>query len=96
MQACTVALRRMAGYEIEASLHRRMQTLGERKKFLSRGEHQELLALVNFAHKRTFEQPEAQAAPDRLRAVLRTAPVRDRGDHPTRASYSGTVPDEPP
>jgi hypothetical protein len=47
-----------------------MQALGERKEFLSQGEHEELLALVDFAHKRTIEKLEAQAALDRLRAAL--------------------------
>jgi hypothetical protein len=60
----------MADYELEPSLHRRMQVLGERKEFLSQGEHEELLALVDFAHKRTIEKLEAQAALDRLRAAL--------------------------
>jgi hypothetical protein len=35
IQACTVALRRMAHYELAPSLHRCMQALGERKEFLS-------------------------------------------------------------
>jgi len=47
-----------------------MQALGERKEFLSQGEHEELLALIDFAHKRTIEKLEAQAALDRLRTAL--------------------------
>jgi hypothetical protein len=70
IQACTLALRRMAHYELEPPLHRRMQALGERKEFLSQEEHKELLALADFAHKRTIEKLEAQAALDRLRAAL--------------------------
>ncbi len=70
IQACTVALRRMADYELEPSLHRRMQALGKRKEFLSQGEQEELLALVDFAHKRTIEKLESQAALDRLRVAL--------------------------
>jgi hypothetical protein len=70
IQACAVALRRMADYEIESSLHQRMQELGERKEFLSQEEYVELLALVDFAHKRTIEKLEAQAALDRLRTAL--------------------------
>jgi hypothetical protein len=70
IQACVVALRRMAGYEIDPSLDRRMQELGERKEFLSQEERLELLALVDFAHKRTIEKLEAQAALDRLRTAL--------------------------
>jgi hypothetical protein len=53
IQACTVALQRIAHYEIEPSLPRRMQALGERKEFLSQEGHEELLAPVDFAHKRT-------------------------------------------
>ncbi len=70
IQACAVALRRMANYELDPPLHRRMQALGERKEFLSQGEHEELLALVDFSHKRTIEKLEAQAALDRLRTAL--------------------------
>jgi hypothetical protein len=70
IQACAVALRRMADYELEPSLHRRMRELGERKEFLSQAEPEESLALVDFAHKRTMEKLEAEAALDRLRAAL--------------------------
>jgi hypothetical protein len=70
IQACAVALRRMADYELDPSLHRRMHELGERKEFLSSGEHEELLALVDFAHQRTIEKLEAQAALERLRTAL--------------------------
>jgi hypothetical protein len=67
IQACAVALRRMADYELDPSLHRRMQELGERKEFLNQIGHEELLALVDFTHKRTIEKLEAQAALERLR-----------------------------
>lgn len=70
IQACALALRRMADYELEPSLYRRMHTLGERKEFLSPAEHEELLALVDFAHQRTIEKLEAQAALARLRTAL--------------------------
>ena len=70
IQACALALRRMADYELDPPLHRRMQELGERKEFLNQGEQEELLALVDFAHKRTIEKLEAQAALDRLRTAL--------------------------
>jgi hypothetical protein len=46
----------MAAYELDPSLRRRMHALGERKEFLSQGEHEELLALVDFAHQRTIEK----------------------------------------
>jgi hypothetical protein len=70
IQACAVVLRRMADYELDASLHQRMHALGERKEFLSPAEHEELLALVDFAHQRTMEKLEAQVALDRLRTAL--------------------------
>ena len=70
IQACAVALRRMADYELDPSLHRRMRALGERKEFLSQVEHEELLALVDFTHKRTIERLEARVALDCLRTAL--------------------------
>ena len=70
IQACAVALRRMADYELDPSLHRRMRELGERKEYLTQAEYDELLALVDFAQKRTIEKLEAQAALAGLRAAL--------------------------
>ena len=70
IQACTVALRRLADYELNPPLSRRMHALGARKEFLSSAEHEELLALVDFAHQRTIEKLEAQAALDRLQTAL--------------------------
>ena len=70
IQTCTLALRWMADYEIDPSLHRRLHALGERKEFLSPAEHEELLALVDFAHQRTIEKLEAQVALARLRTAL--------------------------
>ena len=70
IQACALALRRMADYELDPPLHRRMHALGERKEFLSPAEHEELLALVDFAHQRTLEKLEAQVALARLQTAL--------------------------
>ena len=70
IQACALALHRIADYELEPSLHRRMHALGEQKEFLSPAEHEELLALVDFAHQFTIEKLEAQAALARLRTAL--------------------------
>jgi hypothetical protein len=69
IQARAVALRRMAAYELEPSLHQRLRALGERKEFLTPAEHEELLALVDFTHQRTIEKLEAQAALDQLRTA---------------------------
>jgi hypothetical protein len=70
IQACAVVLRRLAGYELAPSLHSRLHTLGERKEYLSPAEHEELLALVDFAHQRTIEKLEARVALDRLHTAL--------------------------
>jgi hypothetical protein len=70
IQACAVALRRLAEYELAPSLHNRLHALGERKECLSPAEHEELLALVDFAHQRTIEKLEAHVALDRLRTAL--------------------------
>jgi hypothetical protein len=40
------------------------------KEFLTSAEHEELLALVDFVHKRTIEKLEAQTALARLRTVI--------------------------
>lgn len=70
IEACAVALRRMADYELNPTLSQRMHELGERKEHLSPDEHEELLALVDFTQKRTVEKLEAQRALSRLRAAL--------------------------
>ena len=70
MQACAVALRRLAAYELAPSLHSRLHALGERKEYLSPAEHEEFLALVDFAHQRTIEKLEARVALDRLHTAL--------------------------
>lgn len=70
IHACAVALHRMADYELDPLLQKRMHELGERKEALTPEEHEELLALVDFVHKRTIEKLEAQTALARLRTVL--------------------------
>jgi predicted house-cleaning noncanonical NTP pyrophosphatase (MazG superfamily) len=69
IQACAVALHRMVDYELAPSLQRRLHELGERKEFLTTAEYEELLALVDFVHKRTIEKLEAQTALARLRTA---------------------------
>jgi hypothetical protein len=64
------ALRRIARYRLEPSLNRRMRELGERKEFLGKKEHAELLALLAFTQQRTLEKLEARAALKRLNEVL--------------------------
>ena len=66
---CAEALHRMADYELDPPL-RRIHELGERKEFLTPTEHEELLALVDFVHKRTIEKLKAQTALARLRTAL--------------------------
>jgi hypothetical protein len=60
----------MADYELDPRLQKRIHELGERKEFLTAAEHEELLALVDFVHKRTIEKLEAQTALVRLRTSL--------------------------
>jgi hypothetical protein len=64
------ALKRLAEFELEPSIDRRMQRLGERKEFLGKEEHAELMALVTFAQRRTIEKLEAEVALKRLRELL--------------------------
>ncbi len=64
------ALRRLAEYELEPSIDRRIQRLGEQKEFLGKEEHAELMALVTFAERRTIEKLEAEVALKRLRELI--------------------------
>jgi hypothetical protein len=66
VEACVSALRRIADYELEPSLQNRLLDLGERKEFLSQPAYDELVALVDFTHKRTIESFEAKIALTRL------------------------------
>ncbi|MDH3603634.1 MAG: hypothetical protein OEU26_28825 [Candidatus Tectomicrobia bacterium] len=70
IEACVLSLKRIAEYELDPMLSRRMHELGERKEYLSQEEHGELMSLVDFSQKRTVEKLEAQSAPARLRAAL--------------------------
>ena len=64
------ALRRVADYELEPSLDRRMLSLGERKEFQGKEEHDELMALVTFAERRALEKLQAEVALERLHELL--------------------------
>ena len=66
---CVAALRRMARNELDSSLQRRMQELGERKEFLDKSEHDELTALVEFTQQRTIEKLDAELALKHLQEV---------------------------
>ena len=68
--SCVAALRRMAGYELDPPIARRLQELSEQKEYLDKDEHDELLALVAFSRQRTIEKLEARVALDRLREIL--------------------------
>ena len=70
LDVCVHALRGVADYELEPGLDRRMQSLGERKEFLSVEEHDELMGLVAFAHRRSIESLEARLALQKLRGVV--------------------------
>ena len=66
---CQSALRRIAGYVLDPALDELLRDLGERKEFLSPAEHAELMALVNFSHRRTQEKLEAELALQQLHAA---------------------------
>jgi hypothetical protein len=63
-------LRRMARYKLDSAVQRRLLKLGERKEFLGKEEHDELLALVAFSEQRSIEKLEAQVALKRLGEVV--------------------------
>jgi hypothetical protein len=67
---CVGSLRRMAEYELDDAVNRRMQQLGERKEFLNEDEHAELLSLVEFSERRTREKLDARLALQRLGELL--------------------------
>ena len=70
LELCVGALWRMAEYELDDAVNRRMQQLGERKEFLNENEHAELMALVDFTERRTREKLDAQLALNRLGEIL--------------------------
>ncbi len=63
------ALRRLADYELESGIQSRMQELGERKEFLNKAEHDELVSLIEFSEQRTIEKLEAEVALQQLKAA---------------------------
>jgi hypothetical protein len=62
LTSTVTALRRLANYELDVPLARRLELLSERKEFLNEEEHAELLSLVEFTRRRTIEKLEAQLA----------------------------------
>jgi hypothetical protein len=70
VEACVSALSRVANYELEPSLQKRLLDLGERKEFLGEAEYDEPMALVDFTRKRTIESLEAKLALDRVRQAF--------------------------
>ena len=67
---CVGTLQRLAQYELDDAVNRRMQRLGERKESLSAEEHAELLSLVSFSERRNRERLDARLALKSLGAVL--------------------------
>lgn len=77
LRACREALRRIANYELDPAIDRRMLDLGERKETLNAAEHAELLALIALTQRRTVEKLEAEVALQRLESAypeLATSP----------------------
>lgn len=68
--SCVAALKRMATYDLDPPLARRLQDLSERKEFLGSEEYEELMALVRFSQQRSVEKLEAQLALNRLGEIL--------------------------
>jgi hypothetical protein len=75
LETCVSSLNKLASYELESALQRRLEDLGARKEFLGPAEHDELLALVEFSQRRTIEALEAQLALKRLREAFPNAGV---------------------
>jgi hypothetical protein len=69
LTSTATALRRLAHYELDAPLARRLEALSERKEFLNEEEHAELLTLVDFARRRTIEKLEALLALKQLHEI---------------------------
>jgi hypothetical protein len=70
LEPTVAALQRLARCRMEPALARRMHELGERKEFLGKKEHAELLQLVAFWRQRTLEKLQARLALERLRRVV--------------------------
>jgi len=70
LSSCATTLRRLANYELEPALARKLDELSERKELLNQTEHDELMALVEFARQRTIEKLEAQLALKRLHEIF--------------------------
>jgi hypothetical protein len=70
LNATETALRRLANYELDPPLAGRLDSLSERKEFLNEEEHAELLALVEFARRRTIETLEARLALKHLHEIV--------------------------
>lgn len=69
LRTCERVLRRVADYRLDPALDQRLRVLGERKEWLSKAEHDELLALVAFTQQRTLEKLEAEAALQELQTA---------------------------
>jgi hypothetical protein len=70
LQPTVATLKRLAGYRLDPALARRMQELGERKEFLGKREHEELLRLVAFWRQRVLDKLQAKLALQRLRRIV--------------------------
>jgi len=70
LRATEAALRRLADYELGSATTRRLDDLSERKEFLDEEEHAQLLALVDFARRRTIEKLETQLALKQLHEIV--------------------------
>ncbi len=62
LDSCVSALRRVAAYQLEEPIQRRLMELSGKKEFLNDEEHDELMGLVDFWQNRRNDQMAAQVA----------------------------------
>jgi len=85
LTTCIAALNKLATYQLEPPLQRRLDDLGARKEFLEPTQHAELLALVDFSQRRTIDALESRLALARPRDAFPTIRIR-RGDRRVHAT----------
>lgn len=66
LDLCVSVLRRLASYQLEPGMERRLAKLSESKEFLGEAEHEELMELVEFTQERTVDKLAALVALKRL------------------------------
>ena len=70
LDSCVSVLRRLASYELEPGVERRLSALSENKEFLGPADHEELMGLVEFAQERTIDKLAAMVALKQLGEIV--------------------------